>query len=107
MAKRLFSERPVGAVTLVETPVSRSYAQKARVAFLVVAASVALVVAATASVALPLVLAVVVGLLSGAVCGLVVACLVRVWPALRVLDRAGHPGGGVGAALARPLPRLG
>lgn len=85
MAGRMFGERPVGAVTLVETPVSRSYAQKARVAFLVVAASVALVVGATASVALPLVLAVVVGLLSGGVCGLVVACVVRVWPALRVL----------------------
>jgi hypothetical protein len=80
-----FGERPVGAVTLVETPVSRSYAQKARVAFLVVAASVALVVAATASVVLPLVLALVVGLFSGGACGLVVACLVRVWPALRVL----------------------
>ncbi|MEU1763351.1 hypothetical protein ACFYPF_28920 [Micromonospora sp. NPDC005223] len=85
MAKRLFGERPVGAVTLVETPVSRSYAQKARVAFLVVTASLALVVAATASVTLPLALAVVVGLLSGGVCGLVVACVVRVWPALRVL----------------------
>ncbi|WP_116510024.1 hypothetical protein [Micromonospora sp. B006] len=85
MAGRMFGERPVGAVTLVETPVSRSYAQKARVAFLVVAASVALVVAATASVALSLPLAVVVGLVSGGVCGLVVACVVRVWPALRVL----------------------
>lgn len=81
----MFGERPVGAVTLVETPVSRSYAQKARVAFLVVAASVALVVGATTSVVLPLVLAVVVGLLSGGVCGLVVACVVRVWPAVRVL----------------------
>ena len=39
---KLFGGTRVGAVTLVEAPVSRSYAQKARVAFFAVTGAVAL-----------------------------------------------------------------
>ncbi len=80
-----FGDRPVGAVTLVETPVSRSYARKARIAFYVVTAVVGGLAAIVLSTRLPLLAAVVVGVLLGAVAGFVVAVVVRAWPVLRAL----------------------
>jgi hypothetical protein len=77
-------DNPVG-VTVVETPVSLSYARKARVAFIAVAAAFGTVTVAAMSTMAHPVTAVVVGVLAGAVCGLVVALAVRAWPALRVL----------------------
>ena len=85
MKSRLFGERPVGAVTLVETPVSRSYARKARLAFFAVGAAVAAVVWVTWSVQSSAVVGLLVGLLAGVGAGLVSALLVRLWPVLRVL----------------------
>ena len=86
MAKgKLFGDRPVGAITIVETPVSQWYVQRARVAFLVVGAVSAVVTAAVVAVIAPLLLAVVLGVLAGVVCGMVAAVLVRAWPVLRVL----------------------
>src|SRR5437588_2158432 len=81
----LFGARPVGAVTVVETPVSQSYARKARIAFLAVAAAVWVSVTAVLAVFTALWLAMLVGILAGFLCGLVVAVVVRVWPVLRVL----------------------
>jgi hypothetical protein len=81
----LFGERPVGAVTLVETPVSRSYAKKARVAFIVVSLTVWGMVTAALSLRMNLALAIVLGVLTGTVVGFVVASVVRIWPLLRML----------------------
>jgi hypothetical protein len=82
---RLFGDRPADAVAIVEAPVSRSYARKARIAFV----SVTAVAGALGAVSLATVMAVVpalaLGSLAGAACGLAVAVLVRVWPVLRVL----------------------
>ncbi len=86
MAKgKLFGSGPVGAVAIVETPVSQWYAQRARVVFLVVAVVSGLVTASVVAVFAPPLLAVVLGVLVGVVCGFVAAVLVRVWPALRAL----------------------
>jgi hypothetical protein len=82
---KLFGDRPVGAVTIVETPIAQWYVQRARVAFLVVGAVSGVVTAAVVAVFAPLVLAVVLGVLAGVVCGMVAAVLARVWPVLRVL----------------------
>jgi hypothetical protein len=81
----MFGGRPVGAVAVVEAPVSISYARKARITFLTVAVVVAAVVAMVLAVFAHPVLAVLVGILAGLVCGFVAAVLVRVWPVLRVL----------------------
>jgi hypothetical protein len=83
--RNLFGRQPVGAITIVETPVSQWYVQRARVAFLVVGAVSGVVTAAVVAVFAPLLLAVVLGVLAGAVCGFVAAVLVRSWPVLRVL----------------------
>jgi hypothetical protein len=81
----LFGERPVGAVTLVETPVSRSYARKARVAFIVVSLTASTMTAAALSLRMNLALSIVLGVLVGVCLGFAVALIVRVWPFLRML----------------------
>jgi hypothetical protein len=86
MAKEsLFGGRAVGAVAVVEAPVSISYARKARITFLTVTVVVAAVTAMVLAVFAHPVLAVLIGILTGLVCGFVAAVLVRVWPVLRVL----------------------
>ncbi len=86
MARRgLFGNRPVGAVALVETPVSRSYARKARVAFFTVTVAVGLLAASGLRDRHHPVVALFLGLLVGLVDGFVVALVVRVWPVLRSL----------------------
>jgi hypothetical protein len=82
---RLLNEHPIGAVAVVEAPVSISYARKARITFLTVAVSVAAVTAMVLAVFAHPVLAVLIGIVAGLVCGFVAAVLVRVWPVLRVL----------------------
>jgi len=82
---RFLGTRPADAVTLVEPPVSRVYARRARLAFWSVASAVGVLVAMSAAGSRPLPLAVVAGVVAAAVCGLAVAVLVRVWPVLRVL----------------------
>jgi hypothetical protein len=81
----MFGGRPVGAVAVVEAPVSISYARKARITFLTVTVSVAAVMAMVLAVFAHPVLAVLIGVVAGLVCGFVAAALVRVWPVLRVL----------------------
>jgi hypothetical protein len=80
-----FGDRPVGAVTLVETPVSRSYALKARVVFFVVAVVTAVLTAAVLLPWLHPLVAVALALVTGFVVGLAVGLVVRAWPVLRVL----------------------
>lgn len=80
-----FGSRSVDVVSLVDAPVSQSYARKARVAFYAVAAGGGIVAATVLSAVLPVVQAVALGVVVGGVVGLVVAVLVRVWPVLRVL----------------------
>src|SRR4051794_13565237 len=82
---RLFGTRPVGAVTLVDTPVSQSYARKARIAFLGVWVAAGVVATGVfAAFTNPLV-AFLLGLIAGLFCGLAVAVWVWAWPVLRVL----------------------
>jgi hypothetical protein len=83
--RNLFGEQPIGAVTIVERPVSQWYARRARVTVVVVGLAVDAVVTALLSVFCPLLLAVVLGALSGIVLGLLAGALVRIWPVLRVL----------------------
>ncbi len=83
--RKLLGGSPVGAVSIVERPVSQWYAQRARVTFAVVALVSAVVTAAVVSVFAPLLLAIPAGVLAGLVVGFVAAVLVRVWPVLRVL----------------------
>jgi hypothetical protein len=83
--RNLLGRQPVGAITIVETPVSQWYVQRARVAFLVAGVVSGVVTAAVVSVFTAMPLAVVLGILVGAVCGFVAAVLVRSWPVLRVL----------------------
>ncbi|MDG6102345.1 hypothetical protein Daura_43540 [Dactylosporangium aurantiacum] len=83
---RFLGDGRVGTIALVDAPVSRSYAQKARLALFVGGA----VGAALASVVLflsglSLWAAVPVSLLVGVVTGLALAVLVTAWPVLRVL----------------------
>jgi hypothetical protein len=86
MAKeKLFGARPVGAVTIVETPVSQWYARRARITVVVVGLAVDALVTAVLSVFCPLLLAVALGALAGLVLGLLGGLVVRVWPVLRVL----------------------
>ncbi|MFC0527234.1 hypothetical protein [Phytohabitans kaempferiae] len=81
---KLFGPRP-GMVTVVEPPVSASYARKARVAFFAVTAAVGVLTAAVAAVFAHPVLAVVLGIAVGLVCGVSASLLVLAWPVLRVL----------------------
>ncbi|MEV0570201.1 hypothetical protein [Dactylosporangium sp. NPDC050588] len=83
---KLFGKRPATAIALVDAPVSRTYAQKARVALFTggaVSAAVSTIVLFLAG--LPLWGAVPVGLLIGAALGMALAVLVTAWPVLRVL----------------------
>jgi hypothetical protein len=82
---RLFGDRSVGVVTLVEAPVSRSYARRARLTFFVMTAVVGLPAAVVLSDRLHPIVALVFGLVLGAGVGLVVATVVAVWPVLRTL----------------------
>jgi hypothetical protein len=81
----LFGARPVGAVSLVEAPVSVSYARKARIAFLTTASVVGVLTAAVLAVFANPLWAIALGIVIGGVCGFVVGVLVRIWPVLRVL----------------------
>jgi len=83
--KRLLDERPASAVTLVETPVSRAYMRKARIAFFAVTAVVGVLSAAMLMTVVPPAAALIVGAVAGASCGLIVALMVRAWPVLRAL----------------------
>jgi hypothetical protein len=86
MAKgKLLGGSPVGAVSIVEAPVSQWYARRARIAAVVGGLAVDAVVTALLSVFCPLLLAVVLGALAGVVLGFVTGVLVRIWPVLRVL----------------------
>jgi hypothetical protein len=77
--------RPVGAVTVVEPPVSQWYARKARIAFMGVAGVLGVVVAAVLAVFTNPVWAVVLGAVVGVVAGFVAAVWMWAWPVLRVL----------------------
>ena len=83
--RRLFGDRPTGAVSLVEVPVARVYARRARVAFFVTAVSVGTLTGVGLSAAQPASLAVLAGVLAGVVCGLAAGIVVRLWPVLRAL----------------------
>ena len=85
MRGSLFGDRPVGAVTLVETPVSQWYIRRARVAFVCVTIGVAAVSAVVLAAFLPVLWAVAVAVLASGLCGLLAGALVRVWPVLRVM----------------------
>jgi hypothetical protein len=76
---------PVGAVAIVETPVSQWYVRRARIAFLAVSVVSGVVAATVLSAFAPVLLAVVLGVVLGVVCGLLAGALVRAWPVLRVL----------------------
>src|SRR3954447_16307051 len=81
---RLFGARPVGAVTLVDTPVSQSYARKARIAFLGVWVVAGVVAAGVFSAFTNPLVAFLLGAIAGLLCGLVVAAWVWAWPVVRV-----------------------
>ncbi|GGL09707.1 hypothetical protein [Mangrovihabitans endophyticus] len=86
MARRkLFAAAPVGAVAVVEPPVSQWYARRAGVAAVVAGLVADALLTAALSVFCPLLLAVVLGALAGVLAAVVTAVLVRVWPVLRVL----------------------
>ena len=85
MKGKLFGGTPVGAVTLVETPVSQWYVRRARVTVWVAGLATDAAVTAALSVFCPLLLAVALGALAGVVCGVAAGVLVRIWPVLRVL----------------------
>ncbi|MBG0567912.1 hypothetical protein [Actinoplanes aureus] len=85
MANGLFNRAPVGAVAIVEPPVSQWYARRARVAFIGVSLGCWAVATMVLSASTPLWIAVLLGLAAGLVVGLVAALLVRVWPVLRAL----------------------
>jgi hypothetical protein len=72
-------------VTVVETPVWRSYARKSQIAFWVTTAIVGVVTAAVLSKVMHPLVGVFVGLVAGAATGVLVALLVAGWPLLRVL----------------------
>jgi hypothetical protein len=84
-SRNLWGHQPIGAITIVEAPVSQWYARRAGGTALVVGLVADAVVTAGLSVFCPLLLAVVLGALAGVVCALVAAVLVRIWPVLRVL----------------------
>jgi hypothetical protein len=83
--------RPFGAglptIAVIDPPASVAYARKARVAFLAVTSLVAVLTGVVAGLFLHPLFAVALGLACGLVCGSLVAALVWVWPALRVLWR--------------------
>lgn len=81
----MFNRSPVGAVALVEPPVSQWYVRRAQVTALVVGLAVNVTATAVLSVFYPLLLAVALGALAGLVLGMLAGVLVRIWPVLRVL----------------------
>jgi hypothetical protein len=85
MARRLFGDRTASVVSLVEAPLSRSYAHKARMAFFASTAVTGIFAAAVLSFVMPLLWALSLALLTGMTVGLIVAAVVRAWPVLRVL----------------------
>jgi hypothetical protein len=83
---KLFGKRPATAIALVDALVSRTYAQKARVAlFAGGGISTALSAMALSASGLSLWAAVPLGFVIGGVMGLTLAVLVTAWPVLRVL----------------------
>ncbi len=82
---KLFGARPVGAVTVVETPVSQWYARKARIAFMGVAGVAGVVAAGVLAVFTDPLVAMVLGIIAGTLCGFVAAAWIWAWPVLRVL----------------------
>ena len=82
---KLFGGGQVGAVTLVETPVSQWYIRRARIALLTVSVVSGLLTAVVLSAFLALPWSVALGVVAGGVLGFVAAVLVRVWPVVRVL----------------------
>jgi hypothetical protein len=81
----LFGDRPAGAVTVVEAPVSRLYARKARMTFYTLALVLAILVSGVLATFMEPARAIVMGVVAGAAFGFAVAVLVRVWPLLRVV----------------------
>jgi hypothetical protein len=81
----LFGQRPAGAVTIVETPVLRAYARRARITFFALTPTIAAIVAAVLATVVRPAQAVLLGLVAGLVVGLVVAVVVQVWPVLRAV----------------------
>ena len=75
--ERLFGPSRVGAVAIVEAPLSQWYARRARIAFLTVSVAAAVVATAVLGVLVSLPIAVVLGVCAGVVCGLVAGALVR------------------------------
>jgi len=74
-----------GTVHVIDTHVSKSYRQKALIAFTTTTFVVGLLAAVVISHDLHPVVGLILGLLLGAVCGVAVGALVAVWPILRVL----------------------
>jgi hypothetical protein len=82
---KLFGERSVGTVALVEAPVSMSYARRARLVFVLVSLSVWVLSATALSTVRHLLSAIAIGLVVGVAAGFVAAVVVRVWPVLRAI----------------------
>src|SRR4051812_22241210 len=82
---RMFGVRPVGAVSVVETPVSQAYARRARIAFLGVAGVAAVLAAGVLAVFANPLVAILLGIIAGIVCGFLAAAWIWAWPVLRVL----------------------
>jgi hypothetical protein len=85
MATGLFSRNAVGAVAIVEPPVTQWYARRARVAGLVAGLGADVLMTLEFSVFYPVLLAIALGALSGFVVAVLTTVLVRIWPVLRVL----------------------
>jgi hypothetical protein len=81
---RLFEDRRDGQVSIVDAPVSRSYARKARFTFYVLGFGLSVVVSAVLATLTHPARAVVLGVAVGAAVGFVAGALVQVWPVLRV-----------------------
>jgi hypothetical protein len=83
--QRIFDDRRVGEVAIVEAPVSQWYTRRARITTVVAGLTVDAFTTAVLSVFCPLLLAVALGALAGIVLGLAAGIVVRIWPVLRVL----------------------
>ena len=82
---RLFSDSPAGVVAVVEMPVSRHYAHRARLTFFTIAPLVTLLVALVLSAIMSPIAAALIGMLTGFIAGMAAALFVRAWPVLRTL----------------------
>jgi hypothetical protein len=82
---RLFGNKSVGTVTVLETKVHRSSARNAKFAFILTAVVVGLLTMAVASDRMHPILALFLGVAIGAPTGAVVWALVRVWPVIRLV----------------------